>query len=146
MHYYVKRLFETLISIMIGYSLLQYRSYRKFLHICGIAYLIIATTGCAILIPVAATTTAGSIALSDRSTGEIIDDSGIVAKIKTELATSDYNNLLTKISINSYEGRVMLTGTLKSQNYIDEAVKISWSIHGVKEVINELTVAPTRDS
>ena len=98
-------------------------------------------TGCAVLIPVAATTTAGGIALSDRSTGEIVDDTSIVTKIKTEFARSDYNNLLTKISINAYEGRVMLTGTLKSQSYVDEAVKISWSIHGVKEVINELVIA-----
>ena len=99
--------------------------------------------GCGILIPMAATTTAGMVALDERSSGELIDDSVIITKIKSEFSKNNASNLLTKIGVNSYEGRVMLTGTLKDSEYVDEAVRRAWVVHGVKEVINELVVAPT---
>ena len=100
-------------------------------------------TGCGVLIPVAATTTAGMVALDERSSGELIDDNVIITKVKSEFSKNNASNLLTKIGVNSYEGRVMLTGTLKDEEYVDEAAKRAWAVHGVKEVINELVVAPT---
>lgn len=99
-------------------------------------------TGCGVLVPVAATTTAGMIVLDERTSGELIDDTVVIAKIKSEFSKTNASNLLTKIGVNSYEGRVMLTGTLKAQEYVDEAVRRAWLVHGVKEVINELVVAP----
>ncbi|MDJ1305458.1 MAG: BON domain-containing protein [Candidatus Midichloria sp.] len=100
-------------------------------------------TGCGVLVPVAATTTAGMIVLDERTSGELIDDTVVITKIKSEFSKTNASNLLTKIGVNSYEGRVMLTGTLKAQEYVDEAVRRAWLVHGVKEVINELVVAPT---
>ncbi|MDJ1257596.1 MAG: BON domain-containing protein [Candidatus Midichloria sp.] len=99
-------------------------------------------TGCGVLVPVAATTTAGMIVLDERTSGELIDDTVVITKIKSEFSKTNASNLLTKIGVNSYEGRVMLTGTLKAQEYVDEAVRRAWLVHGVKEVINELVVAP----
>lgn len=114
---------------------------RRLSVVVLIISLTLLNTGCGVLIPVAATT-AGMIALDERSSGELIDDGVIIAKIKSEFSKNNASNLLTKVGVNSYEGRVMLTGTLKSSEYVDEAVRRAWLVHGVKEVINELVVAP----
>ena len=103
-------------------------------------------TGCAIAVPIAVTGTAGMVAMDGRSSGKIVDDSMIITKIKTHFAKASANNFLTKISVNCYEGRVMLTGILREHQYVDEAERIAWGIHGVKEVINELTVAESPEN
>lgn len=40
------------------------------------------------------------------------------------------------------EGRVLLTGQTSEAAVLDEAVRIAWSIDGVKEVINEVVLTP----
>ena len=42
------------------------------------------------------------------------------------------------IGVEVYEGRVLLTGASKNSSITDKAVKLSWTIDGVKEVINEI--------
>jgi osmotically-inducible protein OsmY len=48
--------------------------------------------------------------------------------------------LTTTISVEVYEGRVLLTGASKNTNITDQAVKLAWKINGVKTVINEIQV------
>tara|TARA_A100001011_G_scaffold103415_3_gene109240 strand:- start:11764 stop:12342 length:579 start_codon:yes stop_codon:yes gene_type:complete len=42
------------------------------------------------------------------------------------------------IGVEVYEGRVLLTGASKNNKMTDKAVKLSWAIDGVKDVINEI--------
>jgi osmotically-inducible protein OsmY len=105
-----------------------------------VSLLLLSLSGCAAaFLPVAA----GIVAFEERSIGTKADDNVIIAKIKAEFAKSDDVHLLSKISVNTYEGRVMLTGTLQSQAQVGEAVRRAWSVQGVREVINDLVVAPT---
>jgi osmotically-inducible protein OsmY len=104
--------------------------------VCIIAF----NSGCALMIPTAIVGTTGMIATDSRSSGNIVDDALIVSKIKVKFGEKDLNNLLTKTSINSYEGRVMLTGTVKNLDVKKEAEKWAWSVEKVKEVVNEIKV------
>ena len=46
--------------------------------------------------------------------------------------------LLATIGVEVYESRVLLTGASKDKSITDKAIKLSWAIEGVKEVINEI--------
>ena len=115
--------------------------------ILGLAATAIAnTSGCMVLAPVTAAT-AGMVALDERSAGTVMDDAGIITKIKTEFATNgDADSIFTKVSVNSYEGRVLLSGTVKTEDAKEEAAKAAWSVHGVKEVINVIHIAPSPEN
>lgn len=113
---------------------------KQFIRLTLLICILFNLTGCAI-IGIATTATTGMMIAEERTTGDIIDDNLIKTKIKNELFKTDFNNLFAKVDVNSYEGRVMLTGTVTEQKYMDEAVKISWSIKGVKEVINEIQIS-----
>lgn len=96
-------------------------------------------TGCAAVLPISVATT--SVVLSDqRSVGHMIDDKLIASKIKTELSKYSNANMFLSVGVTVLEGRVLLTGSVISQSCIDEAIKIAWSIKGVREVMNELVV------
>ena len=45
------------------------------------------------------------------------------------------------INVNVFEGRALLTGSVSEQKYIDDAIRIAWSVRGVHEVINEIQIA-----
>ncbi len=97
------------------------------------------TTSC---VPVVATTGAVTAATvtEERTLGTAVDD----AAIKTELAgrffNKDIDNLFMNISTVVDEGRVLLTGHVANPETAVDAVKIAWSVSGVKEVINEIQV------
>ena len=84
---------------------------------------------------------AGKAMSQERSIGNIIDDAVIITKIKNAFVEKDVNGLFSNISVNVSEGRVLLTGTLSKHPDIVEAVRISWNVMGVKEVINELEIS-----
>ncbi len=48
--------------------------------------------------------------------------------------------LTATISAEVYEGRVLLTGASKDTKITDQAVKLTWQVEGVKEVLNEIQV------
>ena len=73
------------------------------------------------------------------STGEYVDDSVITTKVKALLAEDDFLKSF-KISVETYKGTVQLSGFVSSQNAVDKAGQISWSVKGVKSVKNDLIV------
>ena len=98
-----------------------------------------ALSGCAALLPISVAGTA--IFISDeRSVGKMIDDKLIYTNITGELSKKGGGQMFLGITVNVLEGRVLLTGNVGSKAYIDEAIKISWSIRGVREVINSLSI------
>lgn len=77
----------------------------------------------------------------ERSTGEVIDDSTITAKVKSELlAEKDVNSF--DIKVKTFNGTVQLSGFVDSQWQIDKAVQIAASVKGVQHVTNNLIHKP----
>ena len=73
------------------------------------------------------------------STGEYIDDSVITAKVKTALATSDETKA-RQIEVETFKGRVQLSGFVDSPSEADAAVRIARDVEGVVEVVNNMSV------
>lgn len=76
----------------------------------------------------------------DRSFASLQADSGIALRINDVLLNDEYRDLFFEISTDVYEGRVMLTGTVKSAANKERATTLVRGISGVKSVINELQV------
>ena len=73
------------------------------------------------------------------STGDYVDDSVITTKVKALLADDDFLKSF-KISVETYKGTVQLSGFVASQNAVDKAGQIAWSVKGVRSVKNNLIV------
>ena len=84
--------------------------------------------------------TAGIAAAEERGVETSIDDFKIDLEIKRRLVEED-EALVTSISTEVHEGRVLLTGIVETVETRIFANKIAWETAGVREVINELRVA-----
>ena len=73
------------------------------------------------------------------STGEVIDDSVITSKIKTQLAADEFLKSF-QISVETRKGIVELSGFVDSQKAVDKAGQIARGVDGVKSVKNALIV------
>lgn len=100
-------------------------------------------SGCTVTsIFTSAVTNVAETANDERSTSVIVSDASIKTKLMHEFLQKDVNDLLVNVDPYVHEGRVMLTGHVNSQETVVRAVNIAWSINGVREVINELSVDP----
>ena len=79
------------------------------------------------------------VAEGDRSLGSVVDDATIKLNLSTKFLQSE-NSLFLNINSNVLEGRVLLTGIVKTQEIRIDAVRKVWEIKGVIEVINEIEV------
>ncbi len=97
-------------------------------------------TNCAVVAPLSIATT-GMVVTDERAVGTIVNDKTIVNRIRYELAQIDWYKAFGVVNVNIFEGRVLLTGNASEQKYIDDAVRIAWSVRGVHEVINEIQLS-----
>lgn len=75
----------------------------------------------------------------NRSTGEVIDDTAISSKIKTELlADPDVKGLAVKVNVN--KGNVQLSGFVDTAAQKNKAEEIAKNVKGVQYVRNDLVV------
>jgi osmotically-inducible protein OsmY len=112
----------------------------RMLSSLGVIIAALALSGCWPILFGAGTETAVVVA-QERSVGNAVDDAGILLKIKDQYARTDYKDLLANVEIKVVEGRVLLTGNVdKPQSQID-AVRLAWTVVGVKEVINEIQIS-----
>jgi osmotically-inducible protein OsmY len=74
---------------------------------------------------------------TQESTGEYIDDSAITAKVKTALLNEPTLNS-NEISVETFKGRVQLTGFVSSRANIDKAVEVAQAVGGVTTVKNDM--------
>lgn len=70
-----------------------------------------------------------------------VDDAGITTKVKMKLANDDLVSAL-KIDVDTKDGMVTLTGTVKSELEARRAIELAESVEGVKRVTSVLTVKP----
>jgi hyperosmotically inducible protein len=74
-------------------------------------------------------------------TGEVVSDSWITTKVKTELA-GDRPSSVAKIHVKTVDGVVTLSGSAESQSDIDRAMQDANKVKGVKSVVNNVDVKP----
>lgn len=97
-------------------------------------------SGCAALI-IGGGTEGAVLAAQERSTGDAVDDAGILLKIKTLYASNDVKDLLANVEVKVVEGRVLLTGNVNNSDSQIKAVTLAWQVGTVKEVINEIQIS-----
>ena len=76
----------------------------------------------------------------NRSFSEVSDDAGIKLKINEALLSNQYRDLFFDVSSIVYQGRVLMTGKVKSDIDRQRATELVRAIPGVKEVLNDVQV------
>lgn len=98
--------------------------------------------------PVSAVTTtvsAGQVVMDERTPGTMADDARIKAQLLHYFLQTDVHDLLTNVDYTVHEGRVLLTGDVRKEETMINAVKLAWQADGVREVINEIQVTEKAD-
>ncbi len=70
-------------------------------------------------------------------TGEYIDDTVITTKVKAAIF-NDPTLKATEINVETFKGRVQLSGFVKSQADISKASEVARSVKGVQSVKNDI--------
>jgi osmotically-inducible protein OsmY len=95
--------------------------------------------GYLVLLMLVATFAACTSTRTHESTGEYVDDSTITTKVKALLAEDDFLKSF-QIRVETYKGRVQLSGFVNSQDAVKKAGEITRSVKGVTSVANNLIV------
>ena len=115
-------------------------SIRARLIILFLAGFVVSLQGCAGLV-VAGGATAGAMANDPRSSGKFIDDEIIEWKIIDVLGKDEQIYAQTHLNATSYNGVVLLTGEIPSEEMrlrVEEKIK---GINGVRQLHDETTIA-----
>ena len=90
---------------------------------------------------------AGATLSKEKTVGSSLDDSNIWAKIKAAFLQNHkkIDGILTDVSVEVSEGRVLLTGTVASADDRLAILKIVWDQAGVREVINEIKLRESKE-
>jgi len=118
-------------------------SLRRNLFLLGLLMAAPALSGC-VGAAVGAGATAGVAASEERGIKNAANDKGIQIAINERMLQKSMT-LFRKVSVTVYEGRVLLTGVVPTQEDSDEAARIAWANERTIEVLNELQVAPGGD-
>lgn len=71
------------------------------------------------------------------STGQYVDDTALTTKVKA--AILDEPTLkVSQINVETYQGKVQLSGFVATQDDINKAVDVARNVSGVKEVNNDI--------
>ncbi|MGY8990353.1 MAG: BON domain-containing protein [Rhodospirillales bacterium] len=92
-------------------------------------------SGCGVVTGIGAAT--GISAYQERGIEGAANDLKIQIRIIDNWLDKD-NDMVTKIGLEVYQARVMLTGYAKDEKMRAEAVRLTWQAEGVKEVLNEI--------
>lgn len=111
----------------------------KVLTVCGLLILPLGLSGC-VGTMVGAGATAATAAAQERGFSGAVDDTVIRTRINA-LWLDHNEEMFRKAGLQVHEGRALLTGTMPTQQMRLDAVRLAWQADGVREVINEMTVA-----
>lgn len=84
------------------------------------------------------------LATQERGLYQGLDDQRMWIAINGRFAFYD-KDVLQQVHLQVHEGRVVLTGYVQKPEHRLGAVKAAWDTVGVREVINDIKVAPNRD-
>jgi hyperosmotically inducible protein len=82
---------------------------------------------------------------TERSTGQVVDDTTLLSKVKSELIKSPTTEA-HDIDVEVYKGAVQLNGFVESESQKSSASKVAQQVHGVKSVRNNLEVKANRSA
>ncbi len=95
--------------------------------------------GYLVLLMLVATFAACASTRTHESTGEYVDDSTITTKVKALLAEDNFLKSF-QIGVETFKGRVQLSGFVDSQDSIRKAGEIARRVKGVTSIANNLIV------
>ena len=87
----------------------------------------------------------GCRSMTGRSVGRVIDDKTITAEVKAKLVKDRAANL-TRIGVTTVNGVVHLDGAVDQLNEKVRAEEFARQVDGVKNVVNNIQVAPPSGS
>ena len=76
-----------------------------------------------------------------QSTGEVIDDAAVTARVKSALI-NEPGVKSTAINVETFRGTVSLSGFVDSPEMADKAVSAAQKVGGVRSVKNDMRVKP----
>ena len=76
---------------------------------------------------------------TQESTGQYLDDAAITTKVKTAILQEPLLKS-AEINVETFKGRVQLSGFVSSRASIDRAVAVAQSVGGVTSVANDMRV------
>lgn len=82
-----------------------------------------------------------SATAQDRSTGEVVDDAALTAKVKQQLIEEDNVNAAS-VNVTTYRGVVQLSGFVETEEAKRRAENAANDVEGVRSVRNDLRIAP----
>jgi osmotically-inducible protein OsmY len=71
------------------------------------------------------------------STGQYVDDSALTTKVKAAILADD-SLKSSEINVESFKGTVQLSGFVRSQANINQAVAVAQGVNGVVHVKNDM--------
>ncbi len=104
----------------------------------GLTLTLLGASGC-VPLAIGAGAATGMAVAQERSVGTNVDDTTMRINIEALLLKED-EPLASMVGVEVLEGRVLLTGSVRSPDDRIRATNIAWHSPGVKEVINELQV------
>ncbi len=82
---------------------------------------------------------AGVAAYSERGVDGVARDLALGSRILDQYARHDHT-FITKIGVDVYESRALLTGQVETEDQRADAVRLAWQVDGLADVINEIHV------
>jgi hyperosmotically inducible protein len=79
--------------------------------------------------------------VAERSAGDVVDDSGLTASVKTALIADEVTKG-SQINVETRDGVVQLAGFVNTDAERDRATQVARSVSGVKDVRNDLEIKP----
>ncbi|ADO09700.1 BON domain-containing protein [Pantoea sp. Bo_2] len=96
-------------------------------------------TGAVLAGVVALTLSACAPTATKEGTGGYIDDTVVTTKVKGELLKDD-SLKSTEINVETFKGKVQLSGFVSSPQMANRAVQVTRSVPGVKSVVNNMQI------
>lgn len=121
---------------------MSHRPRLRTVLVAGVALAGLAGLSACVPLVVGAAGVGGGYALGqERAPGDTAKDLAIRSEVSQSWAKYDFG-LAHDVDATVYEGRVLLTGRVPSEDWRQEAVKRTWQVAGVKEVYDEIEVGP----
>ena len=76
----------------------------------------------------------------DRPIEEIWGDNRLKIAINKELLSTSFNDIYWSLNTTIFEGRVLITGRVKTIELRDQVSQIVWAVNGVRQVLNEIEI------
>ena len=93
-----------------------------------------------LLAAIALTAVAGCAATpTHESTGQYVDDSAITASVKAAIF-NEPGLKSAEINVETYKGRVQLSGFVSTRANVDRAVQVTQAVSGVSSVTNNMRI------